>query len=691
MPRGSFPGDTPRQNGSNGSGHHPLTSWVPLPAALGERALAALRGAAKVCEAKQAADGHWPGDYGGPLFLLPGLIIAFHITGAPLSEYRRKRMLAYLRHAQNADGGFGLHIEGPSTVFGTVLNYIAMRLLGVDADDEDARRARERLLALGGAAGMPTWGKFWLAVLNLYRWEGVLPLSPETWLLPRQLPFHPSRFWCHARAVLLPMSYLYGKRFQAAESDVIRALRQEIFVEAWESIDWPSLRLKVAPSDLYTPHSPVLRATAALLSRYEQRPSRALRRRALRFVLDQIRHEDESTSYLTIGPVSKAIHMLAIWSTDPRSIDFERHLERVDDYLWDAPEGMKMQGYNGSQFWDTAFTMLALLESGLPQSRGEHLDCLRRAHTFLDCNQVRANVDQHRRYFRDSTVGAWPFSTAEQAWPVSDCTAEGIKAALLMAPYVQRPIPGERLHQAVDFLLAQQNPDGGWSEYEKQRGPQWLEWLNAAEVFGDIMIGHSYAECTSACVQGLNTFRRHHPSYRTQAVERAIRRGQRFLLDRQRSDGSWYGGWGICFTYGTWFGIEGLLASGISKDDEAIRRAMHFLLDKQGKDGGWGESYRSCTEKRWVPHEQSQVVQTSWALLGLMAAFRSPWERKAIERGIELLLQRQLPDGSWPQESISAVFNRNCMIHYDNYKVVMPLWALARYHRLFGGERPHTS
>ena len=31
----------------------------------------------------QMEDGHWPGDYGGPLFLLPGLIIASYISDSP--------------------------------------------------------------------------------------------------------------------------------------------------------------------------------------------------------------------------------------------------------------------------------------------------------------------------------------------------------------------------------------------------------------------------------------------------------------------------------------------------------------------------------------------------------------------------------------------------------------------------------
>lgn len=73
------------------------------------------------------------------------------------------------------------HIAGKSTVFGTALNYTAMRLLGVSKDDPDINRARRLLHNLGGAIGIPSWGKFWLSVLNVYDWNGVNSLLPELW------------------------------------------------------------------------------------------------------------------------------------------------------------------------------------------------------------------------------------------------------------------------------------------------------------------------------------------------------------------------------------------------------------------------------------------------------------------------------------------------------------------------------
>lgn len=73
------------------------------------------------------------------------------------------------------------HTAGKSTVFGTAMNYITMRLLGVSREDSDATRACTLLHQMGGAVGIPSWGKFWLSVLNVYEWDGVNSLLPELW------------------------------------------------------------------------------------------------------------------------------------------------------------------------------------------------------------------------------------------------------------------------------------------------------------------------------------------------------------------------------------------------------------------------------------------------------------------------------------------------------------------------------
>jgi cycloartenol synthase len=72
----------------------------------------------------QSEQGLWPGDYGGPMFLMPGLLIALYISKSldkVLGPEHKREMVRYLRNHQNEDGGFGLHIEGHSTMFGTAL------------------------------------------------------------------------------------------------------------------------------------------------------------------------------------------------------------------------------------------------------------------------------------------------------------------------------------------------------------------------------------------------------------------------------------------------------------------------------------------------------------------------------------------------------------------------------------------
>lgn len=57
-----------------------------------------------------------------------------------------------------------------------------------------------------------------------------------------------------------------------------------------------------------------------------------------------------------------------------------KHMMRVPDYLWVAEDGMKMQGYNGSQCWDTSFAIQAIWECGLldtfPVLSAKVLTCL---------------------------------------------------------------------------------------------------------------------------------------------------------------------------------------------------------------------------------------------------------------------------------------------------------------------------
>ena len=100
------------------------------------------------------------------------------------------------------------------------------------------------------------------------------------------------------------------------------------------------------------------------------------------------------------------------------------------------------------------------------------------------------------------------------------------------------------------------------------------------------------------------------------------------------------------------------------------------MASKQRADGGFGEHGDSCRERRWVEAEESQIVQTAWALSTFVRAGQRPRE---AERAARFLLKRQGEDGSYPREPMVGVFNKTCLIDYDNYRHYFPLWALSEW------------
>jgi len=438
-------------------------------------------------------------------------------------------------------------------------------------------------------------------------------------------------------------------------------------------------------NDSYRGHSWLFTIAFGFLGLYEKVAIPSLRKYALRVTLDHIRYEDSETHGICIGPVNKSMDMLVeYWASGGKSDAFKLHHDRVFDYLWLAADGIKMQGYNGSQLWDTAFSLQAILETGMGDEE-EFRQMMIKGYDYIDITQVRENNRDREAYYRHISKGAWPFSTIDHGWPISDCTAEGFTCALLMPLQLKccknLAISESRLFDAVNVLLSYQNTDGGWPSYENQRGPALLELINPADCFDNIMVDYSYVECSSACMLSLLRFRDVHPTHRAQDINAAVARGVEYLKSVQRPDGSWHGCWGVCYTYAGWFGIHALTMAkkfGIGKDvNFTLQKAYAFLLSKQHKDGSWGEDFKSCSERRWVDLPEGHVVNTAWVLLSLM--IMEPIPRDAIDKGIQWLIKKQLPNGDWTQGTSSGVFNYNCAISYSGYKNIFPIWALGRY------------
>ncbi len=609
------------------------------------------------------------------------------------------RIANHLRMVQRDDGTWGQYPGSPPDLSACVKAYLALKCFGDAPDAPHMRRARERIIALGGAEGCNTFSTFYLACLGQVSWDACPAIPPEIALLPRWFPFHMDKVSAWTRTMILPLaicSALRPVRVLPPEHHI-----DELFIDpskrarlnqpwsADEPLGWKNLFLAadrllklVSPrprasafdardEDVHGGHGGLTKGTekdqpnpskpSSEFSDESPLPLRsfpdpleglpAWRRRGIRaaeaWILDRLRPETTEGLGAIFPPMvylQVAFKALGYPRSHPVLVKAERDL---DDFMLDEPNAdprldhVRLQPCF-SPVWDTGIALYAMTEAGRTAENDERIA---RVCDWLIAKQVRMTGDWARNLRPEDRgirlgvdAAAWSFEYRNDWYPDVDDTA-------MVAKALHRAGRREEAAKAARWVLAMQNDDGGWAAFDRTRDRPWMEAIPFADH--NAMQDPSCSDITGRTIESLVTcgLPPDHP---------AIGRATAYLLRTQQPEGCWWGRWGNNYIYGTWQALGGMSHAGVPTSHPAMQRALAWVRSVQNPDGGFGESADSYLDRSLMGQGPSTASQTAWGLTCLLY-FVKPDEPDAalmgsVERAVAWLCDHQLCEDKPPFE-----------------------------------------
>ncbi len=590
-------------------------------------ARAALERAVQFLLDAQADDGYWEGSFETDTSFTADYILLTHYVGR-VNEARQEKAVRYILDHQNADGGWSAYPGGPSVDYVSVLDYLALKLAGLDADDPAMSAARAFILAGGGAETANRLVQTRLALFGQVPWNRMIPFNTnfmlvEEWLY-RVGYYH---------SVLIPFLVIY---------------------ESGHAVIPPPGRdiAEIFLSDPFDgePNDPP--------------PVGCCREQAIDWILER-QEEDGNWAGVFINTMYS---MIALSSTGDTAYDdaIDRGMEGVESFQTEDQDTINQQ-FSQPPVMDTAYVLHVLLASDVPSDD----PAIARAVDWLVSKQTTVVGDWVHNN-PEGEPGGWSFEHFNQYYPDVDCTVMVLDAfALLDAD--ARALVSESMSKGLAWALSMQNDDGGWAAWDKNAiDPAAIFAFLADEVW--VPEDLSWADLTARTVLALASLDAIGFADRGEALTRGIE----FLRAKQEPSGAWWGRWGTNYTYATGQVLQALVAAGISPDDEAVVRGAHWLRMKQNGDGGFGETPESYIDPTLAGEGPSTIFQTAYAVIGLMAA--TPYDDPDIDRAIAYLIDEQRDDGSWyDEEFLGTNLPAYWYARYDMLSTYKAAYALATY------------
>jgi squalene-hopene/tetraprenyl-beta-curcumene cyclase len=605
----------------------------------------------------QHEEGFWAGDLESDASVSAGYIpLMYYMTGQVDPE-KQAKVVRYVMGQQNEDGSWSTFYGGTGDLNVSVQVYFALKLAGIQASDPAMDKARRFILSRGGIMRTNTIVRIWLALFGQFDYRGTPSIPPEIIYLPSWFYLNIYEFASWSRETIMALILVLNTRPVCRVPD--SAGVSELYLEPEEK-----RRYVPAQRDSLFGWKSFFLAADRFLKLVDKLPLQSLRRPALRRVERWVvEHQEADGSWGGIMlPWIYSMMVLKSLGYTAESPVIKKGLSGLAPFLVEEPETLKMLPAV-SPVWDTAWSILALLESGLPANHPS----LQRSGRWLLEKEVRRPGDWQVKNPR-TEPGCWSFEFHNDFYPDMDDTAVAARALFsLKLKESLEPAAQEAARRGYRWVCAMQSRNGGWAAFDRDNDKQIL----AAVPYADFMtpLDPTSADVTAHGVELIG---------KIEAGSPALKKAVAYLKKTQEPDGTWYGRWGVNYIYGTGLVLESLKAAKEAAGQDYIIRAADWLRSRQNEDGGWGETCETYAVPELRGKGSSTASQTAWALMGLIAAGQafSP----AVKKGVSYLVCQQNRDGDWTEKAFTGTgFPRAFYLRYDLYRIYFPLLALGQY------------
>lgn len=598
------------------------------------------------------------------------------------------------------DGSWSIAPDHHRDISTTTEVYLALKILGLAADDPAMIRAHGFMDLHGGIARVRIFTRIYLATFGLFPWSAIPEMPAELILMPRQAPINIYTISSWARMTIVPLLIICHHRPIYALPNG-RSAQNSFLDELWYC----------SPAHSYIPYLPplwevwntsLMKFGFAAMDRIlylfgglRFSPTRSYaRKKCVEWILE---HQEPSGDWAGIFPPMQLSPLaLALEGYDLADSPVRRGLEAMERFAVQDESGKRIQACV-SPVWDTALTIIALCDAGLPRSHPN----VKTATTWLQARQLLGSEGDWRIYSPSTPPGGFSFEYHNAWYPDIDDTA-----AVILAFLKQDPGSASSPHvlRATEWILGMQNTDGGWAAIDIKNDKLYMNKIPFSDM--DSLCDPSTADIKGRVTEAFGLLIRVAEqqcvsSLLLQRVRDSCERGISYLEANQEGNGSWYGRWGVNYLYGTSNVLCGLSYHVQDARVEKLSNSgVHWLRSVQNEDGGWGEGVDSYSNPEQAGCGISTPSQTAWALMGIMSSQGVASRDETVERGVGWLVRQQRVDSratglaqdqsddearTWHETQYTgAGFPGHFYFGYDLYRHYFPVMALGRYVRRIG-------